>query len=69
MILYFACADRIKDDGTKEQISTYEGTITEEEARKQFAIWTEHYKFQLWKCWIDLYDTVQNKIVDSHSVE
>jgi len=52
---YWPCAILIKKDGTEEQISTYDSFGTEEEARKQFDVWKNGYKFELGRCWIELY--------------
>ena len=55
-MLYFPNAILINEDGKKEPISTYEGFLTKPEAIRQFTIWTEHYNFNLERCWIEQYD-------------
>ena len=67
MFEYWPCAIKINDDGTEEQISTYESALTEEEAKAQFHIWKDRYKYNLKKCWIDLHENdlrVASKQVD-----
>ena len=54
---YWPCAECKRGDGIGfDPLFTYDAAGSLEVAMKQFSIWKYHYKYDMVKCWIDVYE-------------
>ena len=56
MKVYWPCAIRLRDDGTEETLFTYDSTLKWKLALETLKNWRGAYKFNLVRCWVDVYE-------------
>ena len=59
---YWPCAIRLTEEGNEERVSTYDSCFRLEQARNQIELWKSWYKYNINRCWVDVYENTTKQI-------